>query len=237
MGDEGQTLPSKSYEQSLLHDFAQLTALSLSNRQFWHSRPPRPQFVFGARRWSFATECRNTATLEMPKHTVESASDPVILDAAPDTVHDARYNLYCFSKDAETRAPKCKETAPCPPFPPLTRWYGWTRIESNDLPYSFHRHRDMEGPRDYEDLGFQYAIVYEYIRKSPEQDIRAAQAQIDFFYAAGFLLYQFRIENWNQGKLVDFGDLFRPVDNLNPQLRTYRRDASVAFAPADSDKG
>lgn len=155
-----------------------------------------------------------------------------MLGAAPDTVHDAKYNMYCFSKDAETKAPEFKETAPCPPFPPMTGWHGWIKIDSADLPWSFHRYRDIEGVPDYEDLGFQYAIVYEYVMKSTKHDIEAAQGQIDFFYAAGFLLYQFRIQNWNQGRLVDFGDLFRPMDRLDPRLRTSRRDASVVFAPA-----
>jgi hypothetical protein len=187
--------------------------------------------VAGSRRWSFATECRNTATtLDILKHTIESTSDPIMLSAAPETVHDAKANMYCFSKDAETKAPKFKKTVRCPPFPPVTKWHGWARIESLDLPPSFHRYRDMQGVPDYEDLGFQYAIVYEYVRKLPEQDIRTAQTQIDFFHTAGFLLYQFRVENWNQGRLVDMGDLFRPVDRLDSRLRTWRRDASVVFA-------
>ena len=50
------------------------------------------------------------------------------------------------------------------------KWYGWVKTPSADLPRSFHFYRDVERPYDYQDLGFQYGIVYEYVSQMWVQD-------------------------------------------------------------------
>ena len=167
----------------------------------------------------------------MMKQTLEHSPTPVTLNAAPSTVSDAIKNMYSFSKDADAKPPEFDNAVPCPPFPTMTRCYGWVKILSANLPRSFHFYCDIEQPYDYEDLGFQYAIVYEYVRQTWVQDLEIAQAQMDFFYLTGFLSIQSpKDDNWRQGRLVDFGDLTLPWWRWRGRLFcTTRRDASEFF--------
>lgn len=101
-----------------------------------------------------------------------------------------------------------------PPFPPLTRCYGWMRIDSNKLPRRFHKYRDLQPrlPPGYREVGIQYAMVYEYVPHTGEVDVDVAQAHFDFFHLAGFAVHELKRDNWIQGKLVDFCNLTSLVD-------------------------
>lgn len=136
-------------------------------------------------------------------------------------------NLWSLSDEGRAAPPRIfSDATPFPAFPPVMRCYGWMRLPPEKLPPRFQWYRERERPRGYQAVGVHYAIVYEYVPDTEEQDPDVIQPQLDVFYLAGFSLVDEKLVNWRQGKLVDFCDLSALVDRKWWSLsRWKRRDA------------
>ncbi|KAL2019473.1 hypothetical protein VTK56DRAFT_9589 [Thermocarpiscus australiensis] len=185
---------------------------------FWHARPPSYSY------WSFPRECHVVAMLDKIKWVLEHADGPIMVNANPKTVADAVKNLRAFSDEGRAKPEIFEDATPVPPFPPITRCFGWMQLDSEKLPRRFHRYLEHEFPRGFQGVGAHYAMVYEYVPDTGETDPSVIQAQFDFFYLAGFSLHDIKPDNWRQGKLVDFCDLATLVDPF-AKSRWKRRDA------------
>jgi hypothetical protein len=167
--------------------------------------------------------------LDKIKWVLEHAESPVLVKTNPQSRRDAVKNLQSFSDEGRAGSETIVEDAsPFPPYPPITRCYGWLKIDTEKLPRRFHRYLQIQRPRGYRAVGVHYAMVYEYVPNTGEQDPDVIQAQLDTFYLAGFALNEIKLDNWLQGKLVNFCDLSSLVDPWVPS-RWKRRDARLYF--------
>jgi hypothetical protein len=173
--------------------------------------------------------------LDKIKWVLDHTEAPISVNANPKTVEDAVDNLRAFSDEGRASPQTFEDAAQITTFPPITRCYGWLRIDSNKLPRRFHKYRQLQRPRGYREVGVHYAMVYEYVPNTGEHDADVIQAHFDFFYLAGFAVHELKHDNWLQGKLVDFCDLASLVDPF-ALSRWRRRDARVCFGlPAKAE--
>lgn len=94
------------------------------------------------------------------------------------------------------RKPLRALTIQFPSFPPITRCYGWLKIDTEKLLRRFHHYLPQERPRDYRATGAHYAMVYEYVSDTGQHDSDVIQAHLDFFYLAGFALNHLKPDKW-----------------------------------------
>lgn len=124
-------------------------------------------------------------------------------------------NLWYFSEEGLANPYRGEDAVPMPSAGNIVRCYGWIRLPRSSLPPDFHNARAYSNPDFYEESTHYFALVYEYVRGSPEQEAYAAQDNLDFFYYAGFQMLERRPSNWLRGRLVDFGDLLSPFRNYH----------------------
>lgn len=118
--------------------------------------------------------------LDKIRWVLEHASTPIVVKANPKTWKDAVKNLWQFSEEGRASPKIFNDATPFPPFP-VTRCYGWLRIDSEKLPQSFHWHCKWNRPRGYLEVGVHYAMVYEYVPDTGEPDPKVIQPQLDAF--------------------------------------------------------
>lgn len=160
--------------------------------------------------WPFKDECRTVALLEKMKWAMECANansnETIRIKRGPQTVNDALHNIRAFSDEyrrlEESQASE-DYTNP-PPFPPLPRCYGWTKVSFSAIPLRRMRAFLEFHPDDKGDL---YAIIYEFVPPK-EQDRSVAQVHLDFFYAVGFQVHPYKLDNWHGGRLIDQSDIW-----------------------------
>ena len=125
---------------------------------------------------------------------------------------DMRHNMRCFSEGGRTH-PKCafEDAVPMPPADTIVRCHGWLTIPRGSLPPDFHHARSIANPPYYEETSHYFALVYDYVQRSPRDlEFYVMQENIDFFYYAGFTYWYRKPNNWRGERLVDFGDLASP---------------------------
>ena len=129
----------------------------------------------------------------------------------PETVQDALKNIRAFSdehrrtkSEINPGAVKDPTLSPPPPFPPLPRCYGWTKLAADEIkllpPW-------MSGDLHPDELGNVFGIIYEYVPPKM-QDLDIGQVHLDFFRAVGFVVHAFKPDNWHGGRLVDMSDVW-----------------------------
>ncbi|KAL7922244.1 hypothetical protein ACQKWADRAFT_83311 [Trichoderma austrokoningii] len=161
--------------------------------------------------WAFKRECHNGAILDMITTRLEQAAangKPVYLNPKPSTREDAFRNLECFSAEySDDRPEHCEPVIfkttvnPC---------HGWTIVDGLDINKRLYNSR---GSPLLEDRRY-FAIIYDYASKGKLED-EAVQAQLDFFYLAGFICLPVEERNWRgAGTLVDFSDLLAPHSRM-----------------------
>lgn len=200
--------------------------------KFWDNKPPE-----GTRYWSVQRECQNVSLLEMMRFAIENSSDPIRLHPQPQKYRDALANLHAFSDEGRERQ-SFRDTPGAIEYntpPRVKRCYGWMMISGQELCTLPLRMRALEvrldgAVRDISPSEDYHAIVYEYISDngctfSPE----VVQAQLDFFWLAGFCLVPSPVENWRgTGILVDMADLVCPWHiPWHPMLYGPRRAAGL----------
>lgn len=200
--------------------------------KFWDNKPPE-----GTRYWSVQRECQNVSLLEMMRFSIENSSDPIRLHSQPQTYRDALANLHAFSDGGRERQ-SFRDTPGAIEYgtpPRVRRCYGWMMISGEELcalPLKMRipevrlqgAVRNISPREDY------HAIVYEYVSNTGcALSSEVVQAQLDFFWLAGFCLVPSRAENWKGvGILVDMADLICPWHiPWHPSLYGQRRAAEV----------
>jgi len=135
------------------------------------------------------------------------------------TTEDMRNNMRCFSEEGQKDPIIFEDPIPMPSADTIVRCYGWVKVPREVLPRDFEDARHRGGPSYYEDTSHYYALVYEYVSRSPrDRENFVLQENIDFFYYAGFSYLMREKDNWRGGKLVDFGDVLSPL-RFRPDYR------------------
>ncbi|KAM5368762.1 hypothetical protein ACJZ2D_009316 [Fusarium nematophilum] len=181
---------------------------------FWDNHPPKD-----TRYWAVQRECQNASLLEMMRFAVENSSDSIWLHPQPKTFRNALLNLHAFSDEGRTRQ-LFRNTPGAIQYsttPHLRKCYGWIVISGKELCALPSKVRTPEAKvddvvREISPNEDYHAVVYEYVSNTRcTLSTEAVQAQLDFFWLAGFCLVPLRIENWKgTGILVDMADLICP---------------------------
>ncbi|EGY23784.1 uncharacterized protein VDAG_05222 [Verticillium dahliae VdLs.17] len=171
----------------------------------------------GRRYWAFQRECQNVALLQMVQSAIESSTEPIYLHPQPNTRMDAVRNLHAFSHEGfrEQRFKNLPNAIPHTSVPRLRKCLGWMKVPGAELCALQHRlrprrvrlDRTMREILPTEDY---YALVYEFIPKNPIVDINAMQSQADFLWRLGFCFTPIRLDNWEDGLLLDMADIVCP---------------------------
>ncbi|KAI1504588.1 hypothetical protein F5X99DRAFT_19540 [Biscogniauxia marginata] len=201
---------------------------------FWHTRRPKPHILPGGTpihfTWPFKRESRTVALIQKIQWAMsEVEQDPkqtVAIKYRPRTRRHAQAMIKAFSEEERyvprTSTPNSNGLAPFPPFPTC---HGWLKLEKSQLP---RLHPPVRKKTD--DIGWHWAIVYEYVA-STTQDPSIAQTFFDFFYAIGFGLEPFRADNWRGGRLVDMNDIRSPFCSAwRPEVVRHYKAAELFLA-------
>ena len=83
---------------------------------------------------------------------LEHSDSPIMVAEKPETREDAIRNFRCFSDEGRAEAKAFESAIQFPSFPPITRCYGWLKIDTEKLPRRFHHYLQQErhvatGPR------------------------------------------------------------------------------------------
>lgn len=141
----------------------------------------------------------------------EDTSQRILINHGPETIRGALMNIRAFSDESRCTESQVNPGAvedstlsPPPPFPPLPRCYGWTKLTADEIKLlPSWLSRDLHP----DELGNVFGIVYEYI--PPEmQDLDIGQIHLDFFHAVGFVVHPYKPDNWHGGRLVDISDVW-----------------------------
>lgn len=148
----------------------------------------------------------------MIRWVLDHAEGPIMVKRKIMNGDDMRRNMRCFSEGGRTH-PKCafEDAVPMPPADTVVRCHGWLTIPRDSLPPDFHHAREMGDPVYYEETSHYFALVYDYVQRSPrDREFYVMQENLDFFYYAGFTYWDRNPNNWRGERLVDFGDLASP---------------------------
>lgn len=204
--------------------------------EFWRTRRPKSQLrpdgqIYTLHEWAMESECLTVALLEKIRWSMadtESHADRHIAPMRkPITKRDAAINLYAFSDEAKasTRSiPPPEDPIPLPPFPPLPLCYGWTAVHRDDIPQL-----DPPISKDVDNtVDWHWALVYELV-PGARQNLEVGQTHLDFFYAVGFAMEQYKPDNWHGGRLIDLNDVCSPLNISWSPTDVVPRDAKSWF--------
>ncbi|RSL75127.1 hypothetical protein BHE90_017040 [Fusarium euwallaceae] len=182
---------------------------------FWNTRPQEPlnrgkPFVF-----PFQDEARHVAIIEKIRWAVQHSENPIMVHPSPKSSELKLENLYCFSEEGQRSPPEFESSTPMCSADYINRCHGWLKLDKKNWPKNYHQCEWRGRPYSPEEADYRWAIVYDYVSsKVKEHDLNVTQANIDFFYLTGFEFAYCKPDNWRQGKLVDFGDLYSPFKRV-----------------------
>ncbi|KAL6802794.1 hypothetical protein GGI42DRAFT_325184 [Trichoderma sp. SZMC 28013] len=174
------------------------------------------------RYWGFQRECQNAALIHMIRSVVETSTEPIYLKREPKSWKDAARNLHAFSTEG-SREPRYRDAPDSIPvtissLPRFRECFGWMSISGAELcnldsklrPHGVVLDRVKRVIWPWESY---FAIVYELISPDDQPSMQTRdlmQAQIDFFWRAGFCMIERRQVNWKGGILLDVADIVSP---------------------------
>jgi len=163
---------------------------------------PHPQHPWA---WQFRAEAKTVAMIEKIRWVIDHSEGPFLVNDFPETQQDMLRSLWLFSDEGRASNADLKDPVPMSADCQVTRCYGWIKINWKDMPFGYGWNR-----QDY------YAIVYEYVPATEVIDLDITTSNVRFFQHAGFVLDVKKLDNWRQGKLVDFGDICSPFFYRDP---------------------